>query len=435
MNKKSNFTDIALEEGVLGQIILEGDALGKVVDVLTPQIFSHKPFRTIYEAALSLFIDGGTLDARLLVAELRRIGKLEEVGGAATIVRLTHSVASSAHITDHVDVLSKLYIRRRAMVEFDEGRQSLGDTTTDVFDQISKLQERLTSFASPIAQNIAEVALTASDFSYLKNEFFGEKNVPMPFKGLRKHGVGYMPGEVIIVGGRTGMGKTTFMMNLMARLAQTGEKSVLFSLEMLAAQLRWKRYPIFRRKKNNDEKGNLDFPEALNMKVLCGRMTISTLKSYIRILRDRDGIKIFFVDYLQLISKNPNEKFFSNEDFLSNVSAGLSAIAKELGVTLVVGCQLNRKVLDRPENLPSLGDMRGSDAIAQNADIALLLHRPDYYGTVRDDDGNDLTGLCQLIIAKNRMGKTGKLDLSFDGELGLFSEAIEAIEENDSLDK
>lgn len=262
-----------------------------------------------------------------------------------------------------------------------------------------------------------------------------EEMVESGFPELDKVTFGWKNGELIVIAARPAMGKTAFGMSMARNIAILSKVPVaFFSLEMSSVQfmnrflsnvsgveVNWKELY------NKKEQGLLDNAEKAidDAPVLLGdapSLSVNELRTKaFRLVREHQ-IKLIIIDYLQLM--NASGMIFDNrEEEISVITCSLKALAKELNIPIIVFSQLNRGVENREGiegKRPQLSDLRKSGAIEQNADMVCFIHRPDYYKIFQDDKGNDLHGMAEIIVAKNRNGKTGDVRLRFLGEIARF---------------
>ena len=261
--------------------------------------------------------------------------------------------------------------------------------------------------------------------------------IPTLFTRLDEITDGWQKSDLIIIAGRPAMGKTSFALSLLKNIAVDQQiPSAFFSLEMSSVQLADRLISnVTNFECNKIIKGQLSDPEISlyekRISTLCTSpifiddtpgLSILELRTKARRLVREHGVGVIFVDYLQLMNAN-GIPFHSRQEEISIISRNLKGLAKELDIPVIALSQLNRGVESR-EGLegkrPQLSDLRESGAIEQDADVVLLVHRPEYYRIYTDDNGNDLHGMAQIIVAKNRKGATDDILLTFRGEFTRF---------------
>jgi replicative DNA helicase len=250
---------------------------------------------------------------------------------------------------------------------------------------------------------------------------------------------GFLPGEFVVIGGRPAMGETTFLVDLSLNISKTVPLLFVtldFSGEQLTTRFMASFFDIpssrlLQKKLNAADWQCIDETEkkfaSQQLSVLDSRNTsIATIKTHCEKQIRENGIKVIVLDYLQLVRSN--RRWRQRVDEVSYVSRELKNMAQELNVCIIASSSLNRGLEYRwsGEKRPQLSDLRDSGAIEQDADKVILLHRPEYYKITEDEKGNDLTGVVEFIVAKNRNGVTGEVRLLFDADIPRFSPIVHA---------
>ncbi len=433
-----------IERAVLGALMIDKDAFTVVSDVLRPETFYEPRHQKIYHAIQTLNIDQRPVDIMTVTDQLAREGTLEEVGGGAYVVELSSLVASSANISYHAKILSQKYLLRELISFASRVESSAFDETTDVDELMQTAEGKLFELSQKnVKQEYTQIDPVLDEavrqLQKAAENKGGITGVPSGFRKLDKITSGWQPSDLVIIAGRPAMGKTSFALSIAKNIvtAPTPQPVAFFSLEMSNVQL------VNRLISNVCEiPGNKILSGQLapdewerfdkNLRRLTGAplyvddtpgLSIFELRTKARRLVREKGIKLLMIDYLQLMNAN-GTRFTNRQEEVSTISRALKGLAKELNIPVLALSQLNRG-LEQREGIegkrPQLSDLRESGAIEQDADMVLFVHRPEYYRIYKDEHGNDLTGMAQIIIAKHRKGATGDVILRFRGEYTRFS--------------
>lgn len=440
-----------LEEAVLGAILIEKDAISYVSDILKPESFYVDAHATIYRAIQSLFGKSQPIDLLTVTEELRKNGKLEEVGGAYYISELTNKIASSANVEYHARIIIQKFIQRELIRISNEIIRDAYEDTTDVFDLLDMAEKRIYEITDKNLRNSVQgigqlVSKSILQIDGLLNREDGllEDSVPSGYLELDKMTSGWKATDLVIVAARPSMGKTAFVLNLARNAAVDYNMPVaIFSLEMGAVQLAKRlisleceidAQKVANGKMSDNEFGILrDKVEKLSTSPIYindqPAINVYELRAQCRRLQNAHGIKMVIIDYLQLMSGG-GDKGMNREQEISTISRSLKGLAKELNIPVIALSQLNRSVETRGgDKKPQLSDLRESGSIEQDADMVMFLYRPEYYNMNEGNDGASLKGVAEVIIAKHRNGPTGSVELRFNKNFGRFYDAGGLFEE------
>jgi len=434
--------DLAVERAVLGALMLEKDALPKVIDLLKPEVFYRQAHADIFRAILTLFRDSEPVDIRTVTHQLRKEGALERIGGPFAVVELTKDVASAAHVEYHAHILVEKYLRRELIRMTAEVQRDSFEDTHDVFDLLDRAEQELYQISSNNLrrESISMNDLTLKTIKYLESLKDADQRstgVPSGFPSLDEYTAGWQKGELIIVAARPAMGKTAFTLSLARNAALLYNKPVaFFSLEMSAQQLAMRM--ISAEAELNAEllrRGKLEAYEWEQLHSRIGRianapiyiddtaaLSIYELRAKCRRLKVERKIEMIIIDYLQLMSgDNGDRKIGNREQEIASISRALKQLSKELEVPVIALSQLSRSVETRGgDKRPMLSDLRESGSIEQDADMVIFLYRPEYYDLKVDEDGNSTEGIAEVIIGKQRSGPVGKVRLQFVSHYAKF---------------
>lgn len=422
---------IPLEEAVLGALMLDREALGIVDTILSPETFYLSAHQHIYRAITGLAERSLPVDLLTVTDELRRLGKLDEIGGGYYLIELSNRVASAANIEYHAFILKQKYLQRRIIEVSGQATASAYDDTVDVFEQLDTLEKNVFSIASGAFQKSASsIGSVAVDVLKVADTAMSQKGltgVPGGLKAVDAQTGGWQNTDLIIIAGRPGMGKTAFAIaNGINAATNYGMPVMLYSMEMSSLQIVQR--VVAQLAKVNIQalrNGKLTERDFIDLKAKAESLhnipfhiddtpalTISTLRSKARKAVLSLGVKMIIVDYLQLMSAGKSESFGANrEQQIGEISRGLKALAKELNVPIIALSQLSRAVETRGgSKRPQLSDLRESGNLEQDADAVVFLYRPEYYGITEDENGQSLKGKAEVIFAKHRNGAVGTCD-------------------------
>ena len=373
----------------------------------------------------------------MLTAELRSQKTLKDIGGAAYLTELSNFTPAASHARAYADIVEKASVRRRLIKAGTEIANKAYEDDAEVDNLIGAAEKDLFEVSDKIIKSdyVAMDELLADAFDRIEELHKNKgalRGLKTGFRDLDKKTAGFQKGDLIIIGARPAMGKTTFAQNLAYNIASINKKGVLFfSMEMAANEIidrmisdvsgvdNWKmrtgNLSDDEFQKIGDALGEMDeIPIYIDD---TSSMTIVELRNKARRAMHDHDIGIVIVDYLQLISGS--DRYAGNRvQEVTEISRGLKILARELEIPVVALAQLSRNVTGREDPRPVLSDLRESGSIEQDADLVMFLHRPDYYR--QNDDNYEETHITELLIAKHRHGAVGKIELYFHPELLRF---------------
>jgi replicative DNA helicase len=450
---------IDLEEAVLGAVLLEKHAIYKVANRLQADMFYLDAHRDIWEAVMHLYLQQMPLDILTVTQELKKQQKLDAVGGAYYITKLTNRVSSAANIEFHSMIVIQKYVQRELI------RMS-GDMIRDAFDESADALELLDrSFVQHYELHSVIMGQKGLvewgeilDRTVKELEERGKADVTVA--GITTGSAtmdrlmgGWQNGNLYILAARTGMGKTARFLNFMKVAAMAGKKVLMFSIEMTASQLAMRM--ISEDGSIDNAKfltANLDSIDWNKINMAVGRLsemgitvvdkgylTINDISTIARMRKVRFGLDMIGIDYLQLI-RSLDGKGKTRDVQLGEISMALKALAKELDVPIIPLVQVGREVEKRANKRPVMSDMRESGNLEQDADFVGCIYRPGYYYEHDTDPDYKEDGfeeeyykmISELIIAKNRFGPMDCTIMEkFWGQYSRFEEAggVEKVEE------
>jgi replicative DNA helicase len=443
--------DEAIEETILGAILIDKNAIVEVASILKPDHFYIEANKTIYEAILSIFSAGDKIDMRTVINALRKSGKIELVGGAYKIAELTSKVSSSENIEYHSRIMIELAMKRSLIQMASEIHHDAYEETSDAFMLVEKTNLNLQEILDGAISSKSDKTITDISLEVIKEQQARQSGIhsglDSGFPVIDAMLNGFNKTDLIIVAARPGMGKTSWVMQAASNIAGGGSHVGVFSLEMSARQL-VERMAVSESEIDADtvKKGLLQPYEFERYLGAHGKLsslpihiddtpflTIVELRARAMRMKTKYDIQLLIVDYLQLIKGiNEHGKNMSRDQEIGLISRTLKGIAKELDIPVVALAQLSRAVEQRGGlKRPMLSDLRESGSIEQDADVVMFLYRPEYYKITTDEDGFSTHGLCECIVEKHRNGATGTVKLKFIGKFTKFtnwlSESYQAV--------
>lgn len=434
--------DIAMEQAVLGALMLERSAIAHVRDILRPDSFYRDGHRRIYEAILALDSRSAPIDILTVKNELVTMDAAELAGGAHYLSELTSKVASAANIAYHARVIVQKQLARTMMAICQKGLMLSGDESQDVFMVLDQLQADLLNVGkiglqgkglmgmSQIIQSVADHMVKVE--SLPNGKLMG---IPSRFHQLNNYTGGWQRQDFIIVGARPSMGKTSWMLDQALFTAMQGLPVAIYSLEMglvsigmrMACRIAEVDSMKFRNRTNSQEemealqrafgilaKLPIYIDETSGLSITQFRTRTRTLHEELRDNhrgkdKSKAGLALVLVDYIQMMQGDSTKQKFNRNEELGTVSRGMKETAKELDIPVIALSQLSRDSAKdgKSGKPPSIEGLRDSGNIEQDADMIMFLHRPEYYGIRTTDDGFSTAGLVQQIIAKQRNGPIG----------------------------
>lgn len=417
---------VEVEKAVLGSILLDNMILHDVVPILKVEDFYRDTHQIIYKAIRDLYDLGKAIDAITLSDELIRRDQLKSVGGDEALSEILSSTPSPANAKYYAGIVREKAIGRRLI---EAGNEILRDGYSDQFtaeELLEKAERRVFEIAEDQTKgdtvDLREVVNTAMERIAMRAEQkHPTTGVATGYFELDDITGGLQPGNLVILAARPSMGKTAFALNMCEHAAVTLKTSILFvSLEMgqleLAERLLCSRSRVDGHKlRTGQGLGSREiamlgkgFDELRQTPIFIDdtpSRNMLQITANARRLKLRQSIGMIVLDYIQLVDSEESRD--SRQEQIAKISRRLKGLARELEVPVVALSQLNRAVENREDRRPRMADLRESGAIEQDADLVLLLHRPEYY------DINDQPGIAELIIAKNRAGATGTVKLTF----------------------
>ncbi|HLU39793.1 MAG TPA: replicative DNA helicase [Planctomycetota bacterium] len=426
--------NIDAERSVLGALMLHADALGDVSMVLRPEDFYVPAHQVIYRSICEVHDERAVADPIAVEEHLARKSLLAEAGGREALMDLVASIVSPASVLYHAEIVREKAIARRLLEACLEISRQAYENSMDPRELLEDAERRIFAIAregqASEAKSIDQIlAETFDRIDHLREREGRLTGLPTHYYDLDDMTGGLHAGELLILAARPSMGKTSFALNVLERVARDGNGVVFFSLEMSAQQViqnmlccRAQIHGLALRKGRitNEQYQRLhQEAEALYEAPIfvddSPGLSIVQARAKCRRLKQRhpEKVKLIVIDYLQLMTAG--QRVESRQQEIATISRGLKAIARELEVPVIALSQLNRDVENRDDHRPRMSDLRESGAIEQDADVIMLLHRDEYYKRTEEN-----AGLAQIIIAKQRNGPTGEVQLRFFPEYMRF---------------
>lgn len=429
--------DTVAEKSLLGAVMISDGVLPEVLNIIRPKDFYEERHQIIFDAMMSLYDQHRPIDLLTLTAELKTLKKLKDVGGAPYLTELSNFVPAASHAKAYADIIEKASTRRKLIQAGTHIANKAYEEDANVSDLIGAAEKELFEVSDKIIKSdyvpMDELLADAFDrIEELQKNKGALRGLKTGFRDLDKKTAGFQKGDLIIIGARPAMGKTTFAQNLAYNIASMNKRGVLFfSMEMAANEIVDRMISDVSGVNNwNIRTGNLTEEEFSRIGDAMGEMdeipiyiddtssmTITDLRNKARRAQHDHDIGIVIVDYLQLIQGS--DRYAGNRvQEVTEISRGLKILARELEIPVVALAQLSRNVTGRDDPRPVLSDLRESGSIEQDADLVMFLHRPDYYKA--NDDNYEETHITELLVAKHRHGAIGKIELYFHPELLRF---------------
>lgn len=429
------------EIAVLGAMLIDREAVGRVLEILDAECFYHERHVVIFKAMLAMFERGITIDLITLTNELQRSGLLEVIGGSFTLTEISLQTVSAANVEHHARIVLERFLKRRLISVASKILTDAFDDTTDALDEVDRAEQKIFEVAERrtrrsysdmhrLTKHAVERILLMAD-----GNSDGITGVPTGFTKLDELLSGFQKSDLVILAARPSMGKTAFALSLARHAAKEGRAVGIFSLEMASHQIilrlisaeteiglhalrsgkltdQQRRVLVNRLDKLKDSRVYIDDSPGL---------TPVEFRAKCRRMKSEHNIDMVLVDYLQLMHVPKAE---SREREISMISHTLKAVAKELDIPVIALSQLNRSVESRGDKRPMLSDLRESGSIEQDADVVMFIHRPEYYKIMQFDDKTSTENMAEIIVGKQRNGPTGDVRLFYRKENATFLNPI-----------
>lgn len=425
------------EQSILGSILLDKDAIITVTETIKSDDFYKEAHKIIYECMITLSNKGEPIDLITLTEELRKQGHLNDIGGISYITSLSTIVPTTSNVKYYADIVKEKSVLRKLIKASNEIINLGYSGATKIEDVLEQAEKSIFDISQEkTSDDFKSINLVLMDAYDMIEKLYTNKSdvtgITTGFKDLNKKINGLQRTDLILIAARPAMGKTAFSLNLVQNAALKGDASVaVFSLEMSKEQLVQRmlssQSSVELKKIKTGTLNDNDWPRIIDaMAVLSDAkihiddtpgIKISELRSKCRKLKIEKGLDLVLIDYLQLMEGEGNNE--SRQQEISKISRSLKILAKELNCPVVALSQLSRAPEQRADHRPMLSDLRESGAIEQDADIVMFLYRDEYYHA-----DSESKNIGEVIIAKNRHGETGSVELVWLGEVQRFGDKL-----------
>jgi replicative DNA helicase len=441
--------DLEAEASLLGSMLLDRECIGLVLQIIPrdeSRRFYRQDHRLLFETLVDLYDRNRPIDLIVLEDELRRRDQLAEVGGRSYLVDLCESVPASANAEYYARIVRDKGMLRDLIHCADQIIRTAYDQQEEAALILDGAEKRLFEVAEQRVTNPAVSLREFLDQTFRQIESLEEgalSGVPTGFSELDSLLGGLQLGDFIVIAARPSMGKTALGLSMLEYVGvDESLPAAFFSMEMSKLQIA-QRMLCSRAQvdMHRMRRGRLSDKEITQLQLACGHMrgcpifvddtpgmSVMELRAKARRLKMLHDIRVVFVDYLQLMYDRASKE--SRQQEIAAISRGLKALARELTIPVVALAQLNRQVEGREGNRPRMSDLRESGAIEQDADVVILLHREEYYlnkkrgaGEAFTEAYNKVRGKADLIVAKQRNGPTGDVELHFNPQFTRFDNA------------
>ena len=422
--------DFDIEVQILGAILLYSECFPLISDSLNAEKFVDRKHRHIFESIEKLYRHNVSIDIISVIQDLKQSNLLDEIG-STYVASLTNKVTNTSYLEQWVFILNDLYMVR----EFKQLAVKIvgmceSESAHNIYDSFSESMSKVMSngyrkdtkhISIPVKEGYDSVHHRMKQSVDISGYSTGIKSVDSILGG-------HQNSDLLYLAARPSMGKTAFALTTCLNIALQKIPVAFFSLEMSSVQLVYRlnsmlskisAEKLMKYKLNFDEYKEFTMAsEQLNELPIyiddTAGITITDLTSKIKRLVQKQGVKVVFVDYVQLLTFSKSKTGMSREQELSAISRQLKVIAKECDIPMIVLSQLSRSLESRSDKRPMLSDLRESGSLEQDADIVSFLFRPEYYGIERTAEGGSTSSMAEYIVAKQRNGATGIVPIYFN---------------------
>jgi replicative DNA helicase len=426
-------SSVIAERALLSNILINDGSLNAVLQEISSEDFYDYVNKNIFTAMEKLYSDNQKVD----IVSLESILKNEEgIDYTKYLIELFQLPEGLMDFSGYVQIIKKKSTARKLISLFEESKSTCFKTANDPYSVIYEVENNLSKIIES-ANKSKNYKLSDVVDNYINRET-KITGIHTGFNYLDELTTGFQNSNLIIIAARPSIGKTALALKIALNMANQGKKIAFFTIEMSKEQIAERTISLLGRVNSKDlRKGCCERELLQNVLIKTEDMgiyvnddtsiNIVELKAKIKQLKREKQIDIAFIDYLQLIK--PINSFAPREQAISDISRGLKAIAKDLDMPIVALAQLNRLVEARSDKRPVLADLRESGSIEQDADVVIAIHRPGFYD--KTSGKKEINNKTELVIAKQRNGSTGVVNLMFVDEYGSFEEpAMETEDKN-----
>ncbi|QQY07639.1 MAG: replicative DNA helicase [Candidatus Xiphinematobacter sp.] len=432
------------EKGVLCSILLAPEQiLDCCIERINDKHFYHPAHRIVYQAMLELYKLSRPVEIIVLLQYLEDHQLLDRIGGETVLYDILTFVPTAANASYYLEIVQEKFLLRQMIFICTEMASRCYTEQGEIWTLLDELERRVLAigeerYRSTFPQMKELVMAVVENIDRLYKNRGGITGLPTGFRKLDQITNGLHGGEMFVIAARPSMGKTALAMNIAEHVAlEIGKAVGIFSLEMSSQQLVQRMLCSSARLDLQKLRDGFISGNALHIlfaaadrlakcKILIDDTTalsILEMRSKARRMRDAEGVELIVIDYLQLLRSSSRRGQENRQVEISEISYGIKALARELNIPIIVLAQLNRQPETREGGKPRLSDLRESGAIEQDADVVTLLVRPEVYDKGDRERSEDLRGRAELIIAKQRNGPIGEVELTFLKQFTRFETA------------
>jgi len=436
---------------VLGCMLTSIGSLNIAADSLEETDFYYSEHKTVFDVLKGCFLNDKPADVHIVAEELKRQNRLKAIGGVAYLTTLAQYAGTAAHIEEYVELVRDKALLRKMINASQEIEKLAFDNPDDVHTSLDEAQQKFfhisqsaNTVGGVLIRDLLTGSKTDSKLPYIKElqdrqekyqargpEDSGITGIPTHFRDFDKIVNGFSPSNLMILAARPAMGKTALALNIAENICFRNNLPVgIFSLEMTAEQLLHRiicsQAGVESEKIRTGALNGIEFQRVVGAVNTMQKHTmiiddqpglkVTDLRARARRMREAYGIEFLVIDYLQLLSGSGTNRSQENRQIeISEISRLLKTLARELNIPILCLSQLSRKVEERAGHRPMMSDLRESGSIEQDSDLVMFLLRREYY------DPYDKPGTAELIVAKNRHGAIGNVNLAFRKEIAQFA--------------
>ena len=426
---------IEAEQSVIGAMLMDADAIEIASEILREDDFYARQYGVLFAAITEMYRKGMAVDPVTLQTRLREKNLPPEVYSSGMIMELIDRVPTSANIKTYAEIVVEKSLLRKMIRANEEIAGSCYEQKDEIEDIMNLAEKKVFEISQkrggsdfvPIRQIVLNAMEKIEAASHIKGNVTG---LSTGFTDLDSRTAGFQPSDLILIAARPSMGKTALVLNIAEHLVMRENRCVaIFSLEMSKEQLTNRLFAMESHvEAQKIRTGDLTEQEWGDLIEVAGNIgesrliiddtpaiTVQEMRSKCRKYKLEFGLEMIIIDYLQLMSGS-GRSGDSRQQEISEISRSLKALARELNVPVVSLSQLSRAVESRADHRPMLSDLRESGAIEQDADVVMFIYRDDYY-----NQDSEKKGIAEIIIAKQRNGPIGTVELSWQPSLTKFA--------------
>jgi replicative DNA helicase len=441
--------DINAEAAVLCAMLIDGEAVPKALEILKEEHFYKSAHKTIFRGIISLFDRRTEVDIITLIDELDREGQLERAGGRSYISELSDVVLSSANVVYHAKIVLEKALLRMLINTSGQIIETAYEAGKDAQEILDSAEQSIFEIAEShnvkafekLGDMVSNTVETIEDIFAGKSRMFG---LGTGFEQLDKLLGGFRKGQFIVLAARPAMGKSSLALNIAYNLAMNFNKKVaIFTMEMPSEEIALRFISSAAEISMDQLMQGYGIDQMKMTRIIQAADGLSSLGIYVddtgtntaldiraktrRLKAELGGLDLVVIDYIQLMVSNRNRE--NRQQEIAEISRAMKVLAKELDLPVIALSQLNRGLESRDDKRPLLSDLRESGAIEQDADIVMFIYRDEYYNKIKDTDTSEvrlakekMRGKAEIIVGKNRHGRTDTVVLDFHGEYTTFTE-------------